>query len=191
MLRDSLTIHLQLTSAGLCTKQEKLWILSSISYSVVCWCLTAGMKRGIMTLSAYRQCHMWVLFEETLEGIWTSQQQQQSRLFTSCITFAPVVSLCILIPSVFSLSSISAIFQEIFWTVWFWVNIFFSCLLLFCFVRIWYQKTECKKKKENKTKRIIITLCFLYWLRETVGGCWWCVLIYDRLSRISFEDVVF
>lgn len=76
-LGDSLTIHLLLTSAELCTKQEKLWILSSISYSVVGSSLTAAMKRGIITLSAYRQCHMWVLNEETLEGIWTSQQQQQ------------------------------------------------------------------------------------------------------------------
>lgn len=131
-LGDSLTIHLLLTSAELCTKQEKLWILSSISYSVVGSSLTAGMKRGIITLSAYRQCHMWVLYEETLEGIWTSQQQQQSALHQLSYVRTRSVSLHFDPFSVFTLEHFCHIPGDIFNCV-ILSKYFFSCLLLFCF----------------------------------------------------------
>lgn len=119
----------------------------------------------------------------------SSRVAEESALHQLCYIRTRFVSLHFDPFSVFTLEHFCHIPGDIFNCV-ILSKYFFSCLLLFCFVVIKFHFYGIRRLNVKKEK-IIITLCFLYWLRETVGGCWWCVLIYDRLRRILFEDVVF
>lgn len=91
-------------------------------------------ERNNYSLSIQTVSHVSIVWRNTWRNLNLAAAAAglpRSRLTTSCVTFAPVLFLCILIHSVFSLSSISAIFQEIFSTVWFWVNIFSAVYFYF------------------------------------------------------------